>query len=106
VIVNLVTNAMQAMDGMTDARLTLEVRSRDEGWQVVSVTDTGPGIDVSVLDTMFQPFTSSRSGGLGMGLSISRSIIESHGGRIWAENRPEGGATVSFGLPQEGVAGA
>jgi signal transduction histidine kinase len=41
-----------------------------------------------------------------MGLSISRSIIESHGGRIWAENRPDGGATVSFGLPQKGVAGA
>ena len=106
VIVNLVTNAMQAMDGLTDARLTLEVRSRDAGWQVVSVTDTGPGIDASALDTMFQPFTSSRSGGLGMGLSISRSIIESHGGRIWAENRPDGGATVSFGLPQKGVAGA
>ena len=103
VVVNLVTNAMQAMNGMTHARLTLGVKGRDDGWQVVSVTDTGPGIAAQALETMFEPFTSSRSGGLGMGLSISRSIVESHGGQIWAENRPAGGATVSFGLPPEGT---
>ena len=105
VVVNLVTNAIQAMDGLTDARLTLGVRGLDDGWQVVSVADTGPGIAASALDTMFEPFTSSRSGGLGMGLSISRSIIEAHGGRIWGENRPEGGAIVGFGLPPEGADG-
>ena len=103
VVVNLVTNAMQAMNGMTHARLTLGVKGRDDGWQVVSVTDTGPGIAAQALETMFEPFTSSRFGGLGMGLSISRSIVESHGGQIWAENRPAGGATVSFGLPPEGT---
>ena len=81
VVVNLVTNAMQAMDGLTEARLTLGVRERDDGWQVVSVADTGPGIAASALDTMFEPFTSSRSGGLGMGLSISRSLIDAHGGQ-------------------------
>ena len=106
VVVNLVTNAMQAMDGLTNARLTLEVRGRDDGWQVVSVADTGPGIASSALDTMFEPFTGSRAGGLGMGLSISRSIIEAHGGQIWGENRADGGAIVSFGLPPEGTAGA
>ena len=104
VVVNLVTNAMQAMDGLTDARLTLGVRGRDDGWQIVWVADTGPGIWVSVIDTMFEPFTSSRAGGLGMGLSISRSIVEAHGGRIWAENRSEGGAIVSFRLPPDGTA--
>ncbi len=106
VVVNLVTNAMQAMDGLTNARLTLGVRGRDDGWQVVSVADTGPGIAVSALDTMFEPFTGSRPGGLGMGLSISRSIIEAHGGTIWGENRPDGGAIVGFRLPPEGATGA
>ena len=84
VVVNLVTNAMQAMDGQTEARLTLGVRGRDDGWQVVSVADTGPGIAASALDSMFEPFTSSRPGWLGMGLSISRSIIEAHGARSGA----------------------
>ena len=79
---------------------------RDDGWQVVSVADTGPGIAASALDTMFEPFTGSRPGGLGMGLSISRSIIEAHGGKIWGENRPDAGAIVGFGLPPEGVTGA
>ena len=99
VVVNLVTNAMQAMHGLTDGRLTLGVRGGEDRWQVVSVADTGPGIGVAAFDTMFEPFTSSRAGGLGMGLSISRSIVEAHGGRIWAENRAGGGAIVSFGLP-------
>ena len=101
VVVNLVTNAMQAMDGLTDPRLTLGVRGRDDDWQIVWVADTGPGIGVATIDTMFDPFASSRAGGLGMGLSISRSIVEAHGGRIWAENRDDGGAIVSFGLPSD-----
>ena len=101
VVVNLVTNAMQAMDGLSDARLTLGVRGRDDGWQIVWVADTGPGIGVAAVDTMFEPFASSRTGGLGMGLSISRSIVEAHGGRIWAENRDDSGAIVSFGLPPD-----
>ena len=105
VVVNLVTNAMQAMDGLTNARLTLGVRGREDAWQVVSVADTGPGIAASAVDTMFEPFSSSRPGGLGMGLSISRSIIEAHGGKIWAENRLDGGATVCFGLPPDGTTG-
>ncbi|HJN44611.1 MAG: hypothetical protein CL477_05875 [Acidobacteria bacterium] len=104
VVMNLVTNAMQAMDGLAEARLTLRVRCRDDGWQIVSVIDSGPGIEPSMVDTLFEPFTSSRAGGLGMGLSISRNIVESHSGQIWAENRPDGGATVSFGLPPGGSA--
>ena len=105
VVMNLLTNAMQAMDGRADARLTLGVHRRDDGWQIVSISDNGPGIPSPAIDTMFEPFTSWRAGGLGMGLSISRSIIEAHGGLIWAENRAEGGATVSFGLPPDEKAG-
>jgi len=106
VVVNLVTNAMQAMEGLSDPRLTMRVRARGDGWQIVSVADSGAGIAAAVTETMFEPFTSSRKGGLGMGLSISRSIIEAHGGHLSAENHPTGGAIVSFGLPPEAAAGA
>ncbi len=101
VVVNLVTNAMQAMEGMEDPRLTLRVSGRRDGWQVVSVSDTGPGIQGSMLDTIFEPFNTSRAAGLGMGLSISRSIVEAHGGDIEAENLAGGGAAVRFALPTE-----
>ena len=101
VVVNLVTNALQAMEGKTEARLSVGVHRRNDEWQVVSVADIGPGIEVSMLDTMFEPFNTSRAGGLGMGLSISRSIIEAHGGEITAKNRVEDGAMISFALPPQ-----
>jgi PAS domain S-box-containing protein len=99
VVVNLVTNAMQAMDELPEASLTYRVFERADGWQVVAVEDTGPGITPTMLATMFDPFNTSREGGLGMGLSISRSIIEAHGGEMQAEPLPGGGATVGFALP-------
>ena len=99
VVVNLVTNAMQAMEGLSEARLTFRVFQRGDGWQVVTVSDTGPGIAPPMLATMFDPFNSSREGGLGMGLSISRSIIEAHDGEMQAEHLSAGGATVGFALP-------
>ena len=99
VVVNLVTNAMQAMEGLSEARLTFRVFQRGDGWQVVTVSDTGPGIAPPMLATMFDPFNSSREGGLGMGLSISRSIIEAHDGEMQAEHLSAGGAAVGFALP-------
>ena len=101
VVVNLVTNALQAMEGKTEVRLSVGVHRRNDEWQGVSVADIGPGIEVSMLDTMFEPFNTSRAGGLGMGLSISRSIIEAHGGEITAKNRVEDGAMISFALPPQ-----
>ena len=65
----------------------------------VCVEDTGSGIDQERLEDIFDPFTNLKSGGLGMGLSISGSIVEAHGGRIWAENRSRGGARIVFVLP-------
>jgi len=71
----------------------------DEGWTQVSVADTGAGIADDVLEKLFQPFMTTKPQGMGVGLSISRSIIEAHGGRIWAQANPRGGAIFNFTLP-------
>jgi C4-dicarboxylate-specific signal transduction histidine kinase len=65
----------------------------------VSITDTGPGLDSDLAERIFDPFFTTKGGGLGMGLTISRSIIEAHGGRIWAAPAAPTGTTVSFTLP-------
>jgi len=100
VVMNLMLNAVRAMEQVTPARRELTITSRvsDDG-VVVSVADRGPGIASEVLPTMFEPFVTSRGGGLGMGLAICRRIVAGRGGRIWAENRQGGGATVHFSLP-------
>jgi two-component system sensor kinase FixL len=64
----------------------------------VSVSDSGTGIDEAKKESVFKPFFTTKKDGLGFGLAICRSIIEEHGGRIWAENNPAGGATFSFSL--------
>jgi two-component system sensor kinase FixL len=63
------------------------------------VEDTGPGINPEKIEGIFDPLTTLKPDGLGMGLSISRSIVQAHGGRIWAENKPSGGARICFTLP-------
>ncbi|HWA60616.1 MAG TPA: PAS domain S-box protein [Caulobacteraceae bacterium] len=99
VIINLVRNALDAMQG--GERRELDIRSvpRDEGFAAILVSDTGPGISEEVRERLFTPFTTTKAEGMGVGLSICRTIVESHGGSIWAESRPEGGATFGFTLP-------
>jgi signal transduction histidine kinase len=63
------------------------------------VTDRGCGIAEAHLERIFEPYVTTKSGGLGLGLAVCRSIIASHGGRLWAANNPEGGATVQFTIP-------
>ena len=102
VVMNLLMNGIQAMDGVSSRprRLAVEVsRSMDEPKAVLlTVSDAGPGIDPASLDRLFNAFFTTRKDGMGMGLSISRSIVEAHGGRIWATNRQEAGqvAGASF----------
>ena len=72
----------------------------------MSVIDSGPGIDAALLPHIFDAFVTSKSGGMGLGLSISRTIIEAHGGQIRAENLPEGGAAFHISLPVAAAANA
>ena len=101
VLVNLIMNGIQAMgDTARDDRRLLIVTTYDENEVRAWVEDHGPGIDVDKIDSIFEPLATWKSGGTGMGLAISNSIIEAHGGKMWAENRPGGGARVGFRLPE------
>jgi PAS domain S-box-containing protein len=106
VMINLVMNGIEAMQSTTERRRELVIQSRrDEPQQVlVSVTDCGVGISAENADRLFNPFFTTKSSGMGMGLSICRSIIESHGGRLWATTNLHHGATFQFTLPVNGDA--
>jgi len=101
VLINLVMNGMEAMAGIEDRRRELVIRSRPaEGDQVlVAVEDAGVGIDPDTVTQLFDAFFTTKPDGMGMGLSISRSIIEGHGGRLWATPNATHGATFHFALP-------
>jgi len=101
VLINLVMNGMEAMAGIEDRPRTLVIRSRPpEGDQVlVAVEDAGVGIDPDTVTQLFNAFFTTKPDGMGMGLSISRSIIEGHGGRLWATPNTTHGATFAFALP-------
>jgi PAS domain S-box-containing protein len=101
VLLNLVMNGVEAMTG-SEARsleLTVKIDRAENGEVVVAVTDRGSGINPQELDRVFTAFHTTKSASLGMGLSICRSIIEAHGGRLWAEPNIGPGATFKFALP-------
>ena len=96
VLMNLVMNALDAMKEVPSGILTVRSAMDGQGMVTVSVGDSGPGIAEAGRALLFQPFFTTKKNGLGLGLSICRSIIEEHGGRIWEEDRPGGGAIFSF----------
>ena len=102
VILNLVVNGIDAMkDTPNENRVSSIQTSRVERFAELSVSDCGPGIPEDKIKEVFEPFFTSKAEGMGMGLSIARTIIEAHNGRIWAENQP-GGATFTIRLPLDG----
>jgi PAS domain S-box-containing protein len=104
VLLNLIINGIEAMSTVTGRPRELLVRTqRDESdWVIVSVRDSGVGIDPQNTDRLFDAFFTTKAEGMGMGLSVSRSIIEAHGGRLWAESNGGHGATLQFTLPADG----
>ena len=103
VLLNLIINGMDATQASPayNKRVVIEARPREEGRVEVAVTDSGPGLPAAAIAKVFDPFYTTKSGGLGMGLPISRTIIEAHGGRLWAERAPQGsGLTFRFTLAQ------
>jgi signal transduction histidine kinase len=100
VILNLVVNGIDAMKDTASENRIISIRtSRVQEFAQLSVSDRGPGIPEDKLKEVFEPFFTSKAGGMGMGLSIARTIIEAHHGLIWAENRDHGGASFRIRLP-------
>jgi len=101
VLLNLVLNGMDALDatGRDDRRVSMSARLDGVQWVEIAVSDTGDGIPAEVLPHVFESFFTTKSNGMGMGLSIARTIIDAHGGRLWAENNDAAGATFRFTLP-------
>jgi PAS domain S-box-containing protein len=101
VILNLIVNAIEAMGGVSDGarRLTISAAEGKAGDLLVAVRDSGPGLPMTTPERIFEPFYTTKAAGLGMGLSLCRSIIEAHGGRLWATANEPSGAAIQFVLP-------
>ena len=107
VLLNLIMNGIEAVTAHAGSlrRISVEAHAGADGCCEISVTDTGPGIPPDQLDRIFEPFVTAKATGMGIGLSISRSIVEAHGGRLWAENGTRG-ATFHFTVPLQGAEAA
>jgi two-component system sensor kinase FixL len=99
VLLNLIRNAIDAMKGSSKKDLTIYKEPSDEGMITISIVDTGGGIQPEVREQLFQPFVTTKPEGMGVGLSISRTIVDSHGGKLWADDNPGGGSIFRFTLP-------
>jgi len=101
VVLNLMMNGIEAMSSVDERIRQLRIRSarQDPNQVLVTVADSGTGIDPQIIRRIFEPFYTTKPQGIGMGLAISRSIIEAHSGRLWAEPRTDQGASLQFTLP-------
>jgi signal transduction histidine kinase len=101
VLLNLILNAVEAMSGVSEGSRALLIGTGPEasGGVLVTVQNSGPGLDPERVDRLFEAFYTTNPGGMGMGLSICRSIVKAHGGRIWASRTAGPGATMQFSLP-------
>jgi two-component system CheB/CheR fusion protein len=99
VLANLIRNATEAMIPTTDRNLSISTSLISPDMIKVDIADNGAGFQPGIRERLFEPFQTTKSSGMGIGLSISRMIVEAHYGKIWAEPNPEGGAIFSFTLP-------
>ncbi len=104
VVINLLINGIEAMASITDRPREIRIRSQlhEAGQVLVAVLDSGNGIESATADQLFSPFFTTKPGGMGMGLSISRSIVRAHGGRLWVSPNPDHGAAFQFTVPING----
>jgi two-component system sensor kinase FixL len=100
VLLNLMRNAIEAMQDCERKELLVTTSAPDNGKVTVGVADTGPGLAEEIADRLFQPFVTTKPAGMGVGLSISKRIVEAHGGEMWAEPNPGGGTVFRFTLQQ------
>jgi two-component system sensor kinase FixL len=98
VLLNLIRNAVDAMEGMPKRMLSIDATLWDS-MVAIAVADTGTGIAPAIEAQLFQPFVTTKREGMGIGLSVCRTIVEAHGGRLWAEPNPAGGTIFHFTLP-------
>ena len=99
VLLNLIRNAIEAMEGSKQRELYVQSAPFADGMVVIDVADTGPGVSEEIASQLFQPFVTTKQHGMGVGLSISRTIVEAHGGLIWVEPNPGGGTIFRLTLP-------
>jgi two-component system sensor kinase FixL len=99
VITNLIRNSVDALAAVERPQILIRTRRAGPHQVEISVADTGPGLEPEVAARLFQPFVTTKPGGMGIGLSICRSIVEAHGGKLWASDNPGGGAVFSMSLP-------
>ena len=101
VVLNLILNAVESMGSVQDGprELSISTEQTQANGVLVAVRDSGPGIDPENIERVFEAFYTTKSSGVGMGLSICRSIIDAHGGRLWADMRASRGAVFRFTLP-------
>jgi two-component system, LuxR family, sensor kinase FixL len=104
-VVNLVRNAIDAVSKFPDREIKIITKPDADGKMLTIVEDSGPGVDSTVMGRVFQPLASTKPTGMGLGLSICRAIVENHGGRIWVEPSPLGGAAFTFVLARTGANG-
>jgi len=103
VVMNLLRNAMDAIDAASGSSRSVQICVTCAGECVhLKVKDSGAGIDVNLADRLFEPFVTTKQTGMGIGLSVSRAIVEAHGGSLWARNNEDGGATFGFSIPSVG----